>query len=182
MTKRPFTVRAAAALEAAEGLAAAGFGVFTGVETAVGAAVDPASAIGVTVLALAGGLGMLACARGLLRADQWSRAPTVLTQLFALPIAWSLWQSDRPAIALPMAVVAVLALIAVLSPPSTAWLVYDHDEDGDEEKDGEGGEPAVPATASKAGKAPASNETDAKEPRSLGQRLKDRLKEQPTKD
>ncbi|MEO3824889.1 hypothetical protein [Actinomadura sp. B10D3] len=181
MTKRPFTVRAAAALEAAEGLAAAGFGVFTGVETAVGAAVDPASAIGVTVLALAGGLGMLACARGLLRADQWSRAPTVLTQLFALPIAWSLWQSDRPAIALPMAVVAVLALIAVLSPPSTAWLVHDHDEDegGDAEK---GGGPAVPATAPKAGKAPSEGETDAKEPRSLGQRLKDRLKEQPTKD
>lgn len=77
MSKRPITVRAAAALEAAEGLAAVGFGVYTGVETATGAAVDPASAIGVTVLALAGGLGMLGCARGLLRADQWSRAPTV---------------------------------------------------------------------------------------------------------
>lgn len=188
MTKRPITVQAAAALEAAEGLAAAGFGVYTGVETAVGAAVDPASAIGVTVLALAGGLGMLACARGLLRADQWSRAPTVLTQLFALPVAWSLWQSDRPAIAIPMGIIAVLALIAVLSPPSTAWLVHDHDdedEDGDTKSeaakggDAKDGEPAVPATAAAA---PAAGATDAKEPRSLGRRLKDRLKEQPTKD
>lgn len=164
--KRPITVQAAAALEAAEGVAAVGFGGYTGVETAIGAAVDPASAIGVTVLALAGGLGMLACARGLLRADQWSRAPTVLTQLFALPVAWSLWQSERPGIAIPMGVVAVLALVTVLSPPSTAWLIEDRDEDSPDD--------AVPAKAETARR--------PSEPRSLGQRLKDRLKEQPTKD
>jgi hypothetical protein len=185
VTKRPFTVQAAAALEAAEGLGAVGFGVYTGVETAVGAAVDPASAIGVTVLALAGGLGMLACARGLLRADQWSRAPTVLTQLFALPVAWSLWQSDRPAIAIPMGVIAVLALIAVLGPPSTAWLVEDHDEDtGDEDRgdeDGGDGGDAVPVKTA-ATEDPTAEEPSAGGPRSLGRRLKDRLNEQPTKD
>jgi hypothetical protein len=162
-------VQAAAALEGAEGLAAVGFGVYTGVETAVGAAVDPASAIGVTVLALAGGIGMLACARGLLRADQWSRAPTVLTQLFALPIAWSMWQSDRPGIAIPMGLVAALALITVLSPPSTAWLIEDHDDDAEDAGD------AAPKVAEPVPAAPA-------EPRSLGRRLMDRLKEQPTKN
>ncbi|MFB4311610.1 hypothetical protein [Actinomadura sp. GTD37] len=175
MTKRPSTVRAAAALEAAEGLAAVGFGVYTGVETAAGAAVDPASAIGVTVLALAGGAGMLACARGLLRADQWSRAPAVLTQLFALPVAWSLWQGDRPAIAIPLGAVALLALVTVLSPPSTAWLIEDHDDDGEtpaqprKEPRGRPEKDAEPVRA-------------AAEPRSLGQRLMDRLKEQPTKN
>lgn len=168
MTKRPITVQAAAALQAAEGAAAVGFGVFTGVETAAGAAVDPASAIGVTVLALAGGLGMLGCARGLLRAAQWSRAPTVLTQLFALPIAYSLWQSDRPAIAVPLGLVAVLALIAVLSPPSTAWLIEDHDEDDEDAL-------KEPAPAKAAGAPPTG------EPRSLGRRLKDRLNEQPAR-
>ncbi|WP_174548829.1 hypothetical protein [Actinomadura formosensis] len=168
MSKRPITVQAAAALEAVEGLVAVGFGGYTGVETALGAAVDPASAIGVTVLSLAGGLGMLGCARGLLRADQWSRAPTVLTQLFALPIAWSLWQSERPAIAIPMGVIAVLALIAVLSPPTTAWLMEEHDEDErDEERPREAAEPVKAA---------------ATEPRSLGRRLRDRLGEQPAKD
>ncbi|RKS71717.1 hypothetical protein BZB76_4524 [Actinomadura pelletieri DSM 43383] len=177
MSKRPNTVRAAAALEALEGAGAIGFGVYTGYETATGAAVDAASAIGVTVLALAGGLGMLVCARGLLRADQWSRAPTVLTQLFALPIAWSLWQSERPAIAIPMGVVAVLALIAVLSPPSTAWLLED-DEDDDTEH-GDDGEDRDDAEAAPKAAEPAARPG---EPRSLGQRLKDRLKEQPTKD
>ncbi|GAA0581154.1 hypothetical protein [Actinomadura livida] len=168
--RRPITVQAAAALEAAEGLAAIGVGVFTGVETATGAAVDPASAIGVTVLALAGGLGMLACARGLLRAEQWSRAPTVLTQFFALPVAWSLWQSGQLAFAVPLGLAAVLTLITVLSPPSTAWLF-----DDDEEEAGDREEAARDAAE------PAAAETPPGEPRSLGQRLMDRLKEQPTK-
>ncbi|WP_207945769.1 hypothetical protein [Actinomadura sp. 7K534] len=170
LKRRPITVQAAAALEAAEGLAAIGVGVFTGVETATGAAVDPASAIGVTVLALAGGLGMLACARGLLRAEQWSRAPTVLTQFFALPVAWSLWQSGQLAFAVPLGLAAVLTLITVLSPPSTAWLF-----DDDEEEAGDGGKATRDAAE------PAAAETAPGEPRSLGQRLMDRLKEQPTK-
>ncbi|MQY03394.1 hypothetical protein [Actinomadura macrotermitis] len=129
MSKRPATVYAAAALEGAEGLAAVGFGVFVGVETAIGSAVDPASAIGVTVLALAGGIAMLFCARGLLAGAQGSRAPTVLTQLFALPVAWSLWQSDQPLIAIPLGIVAIATLVLTLSPPSTAWLVQEHDAD-----------------------------------------------------
>ncbi|MFG2090124.1 MULTISPECIES: hypothetical protein [unclassified Spirillospora] len=192
MSKRPFTVQAAAALEAAEGVAAVGFGVYTGVETARGAAVDPASAIGVTVLSLAGGLGMLACARGLLRADQWSRAPTVLTQLFALPVAWSLWQSERPAIAIPMAAMAVLALVAVLSPPSTAWLIEDHDEehapDAGDERDGDEGDRADGHgnegdgdEGRGGGERSAAAEAPPTESRSLGQRLKDRLKVDDTK-
>lgn len=181
MSKRPITVQAAAALEAAEGVAAVGFGVYVGVETALGAAVDPASAIGVTVLALAGGLGMLACARGLLRADQWSRAPTVLTQLFALPVAWSLWQSERPAIAIPMAVIAVLALVTVLSPPSTAWLIEDHDED-DARNEGDRDEGDHDRGDADRGDAePVTAETPPAEPRSLGQRLMDRLKVDDTK-
>ncbi|QKG25714.1 hypothetical protein [Actinomadura verrucosospora] len=170
MTDRPITVRAAAALEGAEGLGAVAFGVYTGVETAAGAAVDPVSAIGVTVLSLAGGLGMLACARGLLRGAQGSRAPTVLTQLFALPVAWSLWQSERPAIAVPMGIVAVLALVAVLSPASTAWLVHDHDEEDEDAPDDD----AKPASRAA--------EPRPRDDRSLGQKLMDRLKEQPAKD
>ncbi|MFI0355484.1 hypothetical protein [Actinomadura sp. 9N407] len=133
MTKRPMTVNAAAALEAAEGAAALGLGLFVGIETIIGRAVDPASAIGVTVLALAGGAGMLACARGLLRAESWSRAPTVLTQLFALPVTWSLWQSEQALVAIPLGLAAVLTLLLVLSPPSTGWLVETIGDDDDPE-------------------------------------------------
>ncbi|WP_242901202.1 hypothetical protein [Actinomadura terrae] len=169
MTKRPFTVQAAAALEAAEGLAAMGFGVYTGIETVAGSAVDPVSAVGVTVLALVGGIAMLGCARGLLRADQWSRAPTVLTQLFALPVAWSLWQSERPEIALPLGAAAVLTLITVLSPPSTAWLVEVPEQDSDDSDDtAQGGGDATEATDGKenASGADAAPRSGSRSPRS----------------
>ncbi|POM24744.1 hypothetical protein BTM25_33790 [Actinomadura rubteroloni] len=129
MSQRPALAHAAAALEAVEGLTATGIGVFVGVETAVGSPVDPVSAVGVTVLALIGGVAMLAVARGILLGDARSRAPGVLTQLFALPVAWSLWQSGRPEIALPLGAVALAALVALLSPANTAWLAREADDD-----------------------------------------------------
>ncbi|MEV4252918.1 hypothetical protein AB0J52_07080 [Spirillospora sp. NPDC049652] len=138
MSKRSSIVTAAAALEGAEGLAAVGFGLFSGIETAVGEAVDPTSAVAVTVLALGGGLAMLGCARMLLRGDSRGRAPVVLTQLFALPVAWSLWQSDQPAYAIPLGVVAVAALLLVLSPPVTAWINFHEAEDDEADGDGDG--------------------------------------------
>ncbi|WP_051467932.1 hypothetical protein [Actinomadura oligospora] len=133
MSKRPSIVTAAAALEGAEGLAAVGFGLFSGIETATGAAVDPTSAVAVTVLALGGGLAMLGCARLLLRGDSRGRAPIVLTQLFALPVAWSLWQSDQPALAIPLGAVAIITLLLVLSPPVTAWINLQDGRDDDED-------------------------------------------------
>ncbi len=132
MSKRPMTVKAAAALEGLEGAVAIVGGLFTAWELLAGEAVDPATAIGVIVFALAGGAGMLACAVGLLRAASWSRSPAVVTQLFALPVAWALWQSEQYAFAVPLGLVAVLALVMVLSPPSTGWLVETVGEDDDE--------------------------------------------------
>ncbi|WP_067490257.1 hypothetical protein [Actinomadura hibisca] len=129
--RRPGTVYAAAALEAAEGLAALGFGLFVGVETAIGKAVDPVTAVAVTVMALVGGAAMLGVARGLLRAEQWSRAPVVVTQLFSLPVAWSLWQSEQPFYAVPLGIAAIGALVTVLAPPTTAWLAQAEADDED---------------------------------------------------
>lgn len=123
MPQRPVTVTAAAALEAVEGLGALGFGVFVSWQTAFGEALDQSTAIAVAAMALLGGACMLAVARGLLRADRWSRSPAVLTQLFALPVSWSLLQSDQLLFGVPLITVAVLTLGLVLSGPSTAWLV-----------------------------------------------------------
>lgn len=143
MAQRPFTVIAAAALEALEGAAALGFGVFVGWETVVGKPLDPATATSVTALALLGGACMLAVARGLLRADRWSRSPAVLTQLFALPVSWSLLQSEQYFFGVPLIVAAVLALGLLLSPPSTAWLVGLPEDPADPEDPAEGSaEPA----------------------------------------
>jgi hypothetical protein len=125
VSERPRTLTAAAGLEAAEGVAALAFGLFVGWETIVGDPLDPGGAVGVTVLAVLGGAGMLAVARGLLRVRRWGGAPTVVTQLLALFVAWNLVRSDQLAYGLPLAACALLAAGLVLSRPSTQALYQD---------------------------------------------------------
>lgn len=135
--RRPLTVTAAAALEAAEGVTVLGFGAFVAWETVVGEPLDPVTAWAVTGMALLGGFCMLAVARGLLNAERWSRAPAVLTQLFALPVGWSLVQSDQRAYGIPLLAVALLTLVLVLSGPTTRFMLAA--ELDDEEPDAETG-------------------------------------------
>lgn len=75
---------------------------------------------------LVGGGGFLCYfAWGLVRRNERSRTPVVLTQLFALPVAYYLWQSGSSALGGALAGVAVIVLLLVLSPPSTAVLYPD---------------------------------------------------------
>ncbi|MBC6459287.1 hypothetical protein [Actinomadura sp. HBU206391] len=131
MTGRPITLTAAAAIEAAQGLIALGFGLYVGWEAIVGKPLDPASAIGVTLFAFLAAGGMLAVARGLLRADRWSRSPAVLTQLFALPVSVSMLQGDQYALGVPLIVLAVAALVLVLCKPSNDALVHEEEPHGE---------------------------------------------------
>jgi hypothetical protein len=130
VTERPTTLTAGAAIEAAEGVAALGFGLFVGWETIVGEPLDPASAAGVTALAFLGAAGMLLVARGLLRTQRWSRSPAVLTQLFAVPISVSMIQGGQYAFGVPLIVLAAVALVLLLSGPSNRVLAgEDHAPD-----------------------------------------------------
>ena len=131
--RRPLTLIISAAVEAIEGVVALGFGLYVGGETIVGKPLDLASAIGVAVLALLGGLGMLAVARGLMRAERWGRSPAVVTQLFALFLAWNMIQSQQQWYGVPLAVGAIVALVALLSGPTTAAL-FDEESQEDAEK------------------------------------------------
>lgn len=111
----PGRLTAAAALTALEGLALAGLGVYMLV---VGIAGDPdspqqAETGGITLLALAA-LPLIA-ARGLRLGRRWSRGPALITQLMALPVAWTLYSTGgamiAAAVALAVAAVAVVALL-----------------------------------------------------------------------
>lgn len=126
MSNRPRTLLIGAALQAILGVAALGFGLFVGFETIFGSPHDRMSAIGVTVLALGGGAGMLWVSRGLLQAERWSRSPAVLANLFALPVSVSLIQSGQPLLGYPLIVLAVVALLMLLSKP-TATALYSDD-------------------------------------------------------
>ncbi len=127
VSNRPRTLFLAAALEAVVGLIAIGGGLFTAVETLVGEPRNTATALGVAVLALGGGALMLKVAHGLYRAERWSRSPAVLTQLFLVPVAVSLVQSGQPQWGYPLVVIAVCALVALLSRPTSTALFTDED-------------------------------------------------------
>ncbi|WP_374207211.1 hypothetical protein [Streptomyces sp. APSN-46.1] len=120
----PGRLTGAAALTALEGLALAGLGVYM---LFVGIAGDPdspqqAETGGVTLLALAA-LPLIA-ARGLRLGRRWSRGPALITQLMALPVAWTLWTTGGAmtvaAVALALAAVAVVALL--VNPTATEAL------------------------------------------------------------
>ncbi|MFE9841407.1 hypothetical protein [Streptomyces goshikiensis] len=120
----PGRLTAAAVLTALEGLALAGLGVYM---LFVGIAGDPdspqqAETGGVTLLALAA-LPLIA-ARGLRLGRRWSRGPALITQLMALPVAWTLWNTGgamaAAAVGLALAAVAVVALL--VNPTATEAL------------------------------------------------------------
>ncbi|MFF3427001.1 hypothetical protein [Streptomyces sp. NPDC002602] len=120
----PGRLTAAAVLTALEGLALAGLGVYM---LYVGIAGDPdspqqAETGGVTLLALAA-LPLIA-ARGLRLGRRWSRGPALITQLMAMPVAWTLWTTGgamvAAAVALALTAVAVGALL--VNPTATEAL------------------------------------------------------------
>ncbi|MGV9990718.1 hypothetical protein [Streptomyces sp. NPDC003374] len=121
---RPKRLTYAAALCALEGLALLAGGIWMLVLGVTGDTGDRQQAVtgGITVLVLA--LLPLLAARGLLLRRGWSRGPAVITQIMALPVAYSLLQADSVAIpaGVVLAVVAVTALVLLVSPATTRAL------------------------------------------------------------
>ena len=120
----PGRLTAAAALTALEGLALLGLGITMLVVGIAGDPDSPAQAEtgGITLLVLAA-LPLLA-ARGLRLGRRWSRGPALITQLMALPVAWTLYSAGgamiAAAVALAVAAVAVVALL--VNPTATEAL------------------------------------------------------------
>ncbi|WP_436844039.1 hypothetical protein [Streptomyces subrutilus] len=116
----PGRLTAAAVLTALEGLALAGLGVYM---LYVGIAGDPdspqqAETGGITLLALAA-LPLVA-ARGLRLGRSWSRGPALITQLMALPVAWTLYSTGGAMIAAAVALALAAVAVAVLLVNPTA--------------------------------------------------------------
>ncbi|ANH93364.1 hypothetical protein ACFUCQ_27005 [Streptomyces sp. NPDC057197] len=120
---RPRRLTAAAALCALEGLALLAGGVWMLVLGLTGGH-DRQQAVtgGITVLALA--LLPLLAARGLLLRRSWSRGPALITQIMALPVAYSLLQADSVAVpaGVALAAVAVASLVLLVHPATTRAL------------------------------------------------------------
>jgi hypothetical protein len=121
---RPVRLGAVAALAALEGAALVVGGVYLLVLGLLGRPDSPQQAEmgGLTVVAL--GALPLAAARGLLLRRGWSRGPALITQILALPVAWTLLRSSGLLIAagIALAVVAVTALVLLINPATTEAL------------------------------------------------------------
>ncbi|MFQ6142869.1 hypothetical protein ACLMNJ_07295 [Streptomyces seoulensis] len=119
---RPRRLTYAAALSALEALALIVGGVWMLVLGVTGDDRQQAVTGGITVLVLA--LLPLLAARGLLLRRGWSRGPAVITQIMALPVAYSLLKADGLAVpaGIALAAVAVTSLVLLVNPATTQAL------------------------------------------------------------
>ncbi|MEV7420106.1 hypothetical protein [Streptomyces sp. NPDC089919] len=120
----PARLTAAAALTALEGLALAGLGVYlllTGILDKVDS-VKQAETGGITLIVLA--LLPLAAARGLRQLRRWSRGPALITQLLALPVAWTLHETGGAltVAGVVLALTAATTLYLLVHPETTLAL------------------------------------------------------------
>ncbi|TMR18053.1 hypothetical protein ETD86_22315 [Nonomuraea turkmeniaca] len=126
MNRRPLTLLLAAAIVALEGLVALGLGLFVAVEALIGKPDDMTSAVAVAAFGALVGAGLLWVAwGGLFKMERWGRSPGVLAQIFMMPVAVTLIQSDQPQLGIPLIVVALAGLATLLAPPTTHALYGD---------------------------------------------------------
>jgi hypothetical protein len=121
---RPRRLTYAAVLAALEGAVLVAGGLWVLVRGVTGEPDDRQQAVtlGITLIVLA--LLPLLAARGLLLRRGWSRGPAVITQLMALPVAYSLVQADSMAIpaGVALAAVAIAALVLLVNGETTRAL------------------------------------------------------------
>ena len=123
MANRPATLTAAAAVEALEGLAMIGIGLFVGVETIVARSASVLNAVVLALCALALGAGLIAVGRGLYQARRWARTPALLTQVFGFITGVYLIQSHQLAYGIPIIIVTAAAVLLIFSPATTKALI-----------------------------------------------------------
>lgn len=125
---RPAPLTAAGVLVGLQGLAGIAYGAYLGVRALVD---DPAeSLVGAelgALLLVAGGAGLLACARGLLGRRGWARAPVITVQLLAALLGFNYLQvpSPGPTYGVAVLVLAGAVLYALATP--AARLAFDED-------------------------------------------------------
>lgn len=116
-------MRRAGFIVAAQGLAALVMAVVLVVRAVAGADQRVVNGLGTALWFLVLGGAVLAAGRALVIGKRWGRGLAVFTQLLLLPVAWYLEVgSHRPAFGIPVAAVALAALILLFSPSALRWI------------------------------------------------------------
>ena len=114
----PPTVRAAAAVQAAEAAVVCAASALSAADAAAGLSYQAGSGIALTLIGFgtAALLGLVAV--GLARASRWSRTPALLTQLFTGIVGIYLVEGHQYGWGVPVLVLAAGGFITLLVPPS----------------------------------------------------------------
>lgn len=109
---------AAAGLTAVIAAGLLSYAVFLGIEWVRDAPSDPVNAALVIAFSALWGVGLLACARGLLDRRRWARAPAVTSALLLLTVGWLLATGHGPEVVAGWVVLilTVACLVALLRP------------------------------------------------------------------
>lgn len=102
----------AAALCGLQTLVLLGFCAFYLWELVQGAGDDPTRVVMSVVLIAVFAVLLGVLGRAWLRGANWPNTPTIVWNVLLLPVAWSLFQAGRPALALALGVVGVLGVVA----------------------------------------------------------------------
>lgn len=103
-----------AALCVLEGIVLLGFAGFYAYEIAIGESASVARAVMSMLLILIGGIALLLLARGWRTGESWPRTPTIVWNALLLPVAWSMLQADRTAVAMSLGLLAIMSVVAAL--------------------------------------------------------------------
>ena len=122
MLQSPLTVRAAAAVQAAEAAVVCVASVLSAIDAAAGRSYRTDSGVALTVIGFGTAVALGYVAAGLARARQWSRTPALLTQLFTGIVGIYLVQGHRYGWGVPTLVLAAAGFLALLLPPSLRTL------------------------------------------------------------
>jgi hypothetical protein len=104
--------RLASNLALLEGLIVAGLGAFLIVNSLFSEVLERDAWIAEIVFAAVGAAGLIVASRGLRNRRNWGRAPVVLANLIAIPVAYYLITSDRILVGVVLGLIAIPALIA----------------------------------------------------------------------
>lgn len=118
----PAPLVVAAALVAAEAVALASLGVLELASLRLARLTMGATT---SIFFVAAAAGLAWCAWSLWRVRRWARGPAVMTQLICLGLAWNFWAGQTKPISVGLALVALVAIVGLLHPQSTAVLEED---------------------------------------------------------
>ena len=114
MKSKDWVYRLAANLALGEGLIIAGLGIFLIANSFFSSVEVPSAWIAEIAFAALGSAGLIAASQGLRKRKNWGRAPVVLANLIAIPVAYYLITSDRIILGILLGLIAAPSLVATL--------------------------------------------------------------------